>query len=50
MQIHLEEELNPDELVLLAVEQSKTYCEATTETMWQEAMQKELEDIEKNKT
>ena len=45
----LELKLDPDELVLLATE-STTYHEATTETTWQEAMQKELEVIEKNKT
>ena len=36
--------------MLLAAEEPTTYCEATTEMMWQEAMQKELEAIEKNKT
>ena len=37
-------------LVLLAAEEPTTYREAATEMMWQEAMQKELEDIERNKT
>ena len=39
----LEEELDPDELVLLAGEEPTSYCEAATETIWKEAMQKELE-------
>ena len=34
----LEEELDPNELVLLAVKKSTTYCEAAIETMWQEVM------------
>ena len=46
----LEEGLNPDELVLLAAKEPTTYREIENETMWQEAMQKELEAIEKNKT
>ena len=46
----LEEELDPEELVLLTVKESTTYHETATETMWQEAIQKELEVIEKNKT
>ena len=46
----LEEKLDPDELVLLATEESTTYHEAATKTTWQEAMQKELEVMEKNMT
>ena len=46
----LEKELDPDELVFLTAKELTTYCEAANETMWQEAMQKELEAIEKNKT
>lgn len=42
--------MDPDELMFLATEEPTTYYEAATETMWQEAMQKELESIEKNKT
>ena len=46
----LEEEFNPNELVLLEAEESTTYCKAATDTMWREAMQKELKATEKNKT
>ena len=46
----LEEEFNPDKLVLLAAEEPTICCEAVTEMMWQEAMRKKLEAIEKNKT
>ena len=46
----LQEELDSDELVLLLAEVPKTYREVATETIWQEAMQKELEAIGKNKT
>ena len=46
----LEEELDTDKLVLLTTEEPTTYHEAPIETMWQEAMRKELEAIERNKT
>ena len=46
----LEEELDPDDLILLVAKETTTYREAATNTMWQEAMQNELEAIEKNKT
>ena len=41
----LEEELDLNELVLLAVKEPTTYHVAATETMWQEAMQKELQAL-----
>ena len=46
----LEEELDPDELVEITVEELITCREAATETMWHKAIQNELEAIEKNKT
>ena len=36
--------------VFLAAKELTTYREAANETMWLEAMEKELEAIEKNKT
>ena len=39
-----------DELLLLTADEPTTYHEAATEEAWNEAMKKELESIEKNKT
>ena len=43
-------EMNPDELLFLTTDEPTTYHEAATEEAWNEAMKKELESIEKNKT
>ena len=43
-------ELSPDELLLLSEEELASYREAAIEKEWQEAMERELESIEKNQT